>query len=159
MKKSVISLVLILTLAFVFVGCSNSVNEDVVIDIDALSNEVMDVADFKDMLVELDETTLTNIYGSLQLKDVVKFKVYNCSSNAKAEELALFEAVDEEAANRVLNSVNERIEDLKFGFEGYLPEEVKIIENAVVKKAGKYVLFAVGENYEKIGEVFNEYLK
>jgi len=71
----------------------------------------------------------------------------------------LFEAKDEASAENVLQAVKERVADLKFGFEGYLPEELKVIENAIVQKEGKYVLFAVGQNSDKINEVFKNATK
>ena len=156
MKKIILNLLVILLVITMFVGCSKK--ESVVIDIDALSNEAIKAAEFKDQLVELDDTILTNIYSSLQLSDIEKYKVYVSATSAKAEELALFEAKDETSAENILQAVNERIADLKFGFEGYLPEELKVIENAVVIKEGKYVLFAVGQNYEKINEVFKQHM-
>ena len=157
MKKRLLSLVLILAIAMTFTGCQEK--ENLVIDIDALSTEAINVAEFRDELEELDDTVLTNVYTSIQLSDIEEYKVYVNSTSAKAEELAIFKAKDETAAQNILQSVNERIEDLKFGFEGYIPEELQYIENAVVKKEGKYVLFAVGKNYEKLNEVFIKYIK
>lgn len=157
MKKSIINIAFILIIGLVLVGCEKK--DGLVIDLNALSTEVINVAEFRDELEELDDTILTNVYTSLQLSDVERYKVYVNSTSAKAEELAIFEAKDEAKAENVLQAVNERIEDLRFGFEGYLPEELNYIENAVVKKEGKYVLFAVGQNYEKINEVFLEYIK
>ncbi len=157
MKKSILNVTLILVVISMLVGCSKK--ENVVIDIDALSTEAMNAAQFKDELVELDDTILTNIYSTLQLNDVVKYKVFISATSAKAEELALFEAKDEASAENILQAVNDRVADLKFGFEGYLPEELKVIENAIVKKEGKYVLFAVGQNSEKINEVFKNSTK
>ena len=157
MKKNILCLTLVLAIIMIFSGCEKK--EALVIDIDALSTEVINVAEFRDELEELDDTVLTNIYTTIQLDDIERYKVYVNSTSAKAEELAIFEAKDEAKAENILTSVNERIEDLKFGFEGYLPEELKYIENAVVKKEGKYVMFAVGQNYEKINEVFTKYIK
>ncbi len=158
MKKSILSLTVILAIGMIFTGCQKK-ESLTVIDIDAVSTEVINVAEFRDELEELDDTVLTNIYTTIQLSDIEKYKVYVNSTSAKAEELAIFEAKDEAKAENILQAVNERIKDLKFGFEGYLPEELQIIENAVVKKEGKYVLFAVGQNYEKINEVFMKYIK
>ena len=157
MKKCIINLAFILIMVAALVGCDNK--NDVSIDIEALSNEVINVAEFRDELQELDDTTLTNIYTSLQLSDIEKYSVYVNSTSSKAEEVAIFEAKDKEKAEIILQAVKERIADLKFGFEGYIPEELKYIENAVVKTVGKYVFFAVGQNYEKINDVFLEYIK
>ncbi len=157
MKKTILGLSIILITMTILSGCSKK--EDLVIDIDAVTTEAINVAQFRDELEELDDTVLTNIYTSIQLSDIEKYKVYVNSTSAKAEELAVFKAVDEAKAENILQAVNERIEDLKFGFEGYIPEELQYIENAVVKKEGKYVMFAVGENYEKINEVFLKYIK
>ena len=137
-------------------GCNK---KETVIDIDELTNEVISAAKFRDELQELDDTVLQNIYSSIQLSDIVKYKVYVNSTSAEAEELAIFEAKNEKGAQNIYQAVKERIDDLKFGFEGYLPEELIYIENAVIKKEGRYVLFGVGQNYEKINEIFNKHIK
>ncbi len=157
MKKAVLSLMTILIIITMLTACNKK--EALVIDIDALANEVIAAAEFREPTQELDDTILANIYSSLEINDVQKYKVYVNSTSAKAEELALFEAKDEAKAEAILQSVKERIEDLKFGFEGYVPEELQYIENAVVKKEGKYVLFAVGQKYEKINDIFVKYIK
>lgn len=157
MKKAILSLMMVLIVFTMLTACNKK--EDVVIDIDALASEVMAAAEFREPTQELDDTILTNIYSSLQISDIQKYKVYVNSTSGKAEELALFEAKDEAKAEAIFQAVKERIEDLKFGFEGYVPEELQYIENAVVKKEGKYVLFAVGQKYEKINDIFVKHIK
>lgn len=157
MKKIILSLSLILILILGLTACSQK--NDVVINIDALVSEATTGAQFRETMQQLDDDTVTNIYSSLNLSDVEKYKVFVNSTGGKADELAIFEAKDNAKAEEIHKAVKERIEDLKFSFEGYVPEELQYIENAVVKKDGKYVMFAISQNYEKVNEIFVKHLK
>lgn len=161
MKKIICLLIMLVSVMLVFVGCGNNTNKSdkVVINLDDVYEKALEAADFQDQCIELDDDIINNLYSSINLEDINKYKIVVSSTSVKAEELALFEAKDEKTAENILNAVNERLDDLKFGFEDYLPKEYQIVENAVIKNSGKYVFFAVGENYEKINQVFNNYLK
>ncbi|QSX05227.1 DUF4358 domain-containing protein [Sedimentibacter sp. zth1] len=156
MKTKGIKIITLLLLSIFMVGCT--AKEDVSINVEALMNDAKEAAQFEDDLVELDKDIVNNIYTSLDLADVKEFKILTSSTSVKAEEIAIFEANDANAAQRILDSVEERLSDMKLGFEGYIPEELAIAENAIVKKEGNYVLFAVGKNYKEIDSIFNKYI-
>ena len=157
MKRIVIGLMVMLLMVFTLAGCGDKVKETF-IDIEKMSAEVLESADFRDEVMELKDDVLGNIYTSLKLEDIAKYKVYVCSTNAKAEEIALFEAKNEESAQKIYDAVKVRIEDLKYGIEDYIPEELKNVENAVLVREGKYVLLGIGENYDKIKSVFDKWI-
>ena len=157
MKKSILSIALVLILLLSLAACDQK--KDVVIDIDSLATDATAAAEFREPMQEIGDDVIVNIYLNLDLNDVEKYKVFVNSTGGKADELAIFEAKSVEKAEEIYNAVNERVADLKFAFDGYVPEELKYIDNAVVKKEGKYVLFAISQKYEEVNNVFTNHIK
>lgn len=157
MRKAILNTTLILLLILSLTACNEK--KEVVIDIEALTTEATAGAEFREAMQELNDDVIVNIYSSLNLNDVEKYKVFVNSTGGKADELAIFEAKSVEKAEEVYNAVKERVDDLKFAFDGYVPEELKYIENAVIKKEGKYVLFVISEKYENVNEIFTKHIK
>lgn len=157
MRKVILNITLILMLILSLTACNEK--KEVVIDIEALSTEATAAAGFREAMQELNDDVIVNIYSSLNLSDVEKYKVFVNSTGGKADELAIIEAKSVEKAEEVYNAVKERVADLKFAFDGYVPEELKHIDNAVIKKEGKYVLFVISEKYESVNEIFTKHIK
>ncbi len=157
MRKAILNITLILMLILSLTACNEK--KEVVLDIDALTTEVTTAAEFREEMQELNDDVIINIYSKLDLNNLEKYRVFVNSTGGKADELAIFEAKTEEKAEEIYNAVLERIADLNFAFDGYVPEELKYIDNAIVKKEGKYVLFAISEKYEAVNEVFVKHIK
>jgi uncharacterized protein YihD (DUF1040 family) len=156
-RKAILNVILILFLILSLTACNEK--KEVVIDIETLATEAAAAAEFREEMQELNDDVIVNIYSSLKLSNVEKYKVFVNSTGGKADELAIFEAKSVEQAEAVYNAVKERIDDLKFSFEGYVPEELKHIDNAVLKKEGKYVLFVISVKYENVNEIFIKHIK
>jgi len=146
--KKVISLIMVSMMALVgLVACGSSENE--VVDVNKKADEIMAVMNFEDDMISLNDEQVKYYYTSVDLNDIVSYKIYLASSSVKAEEIAVFETKDKEAAKRVMEAVNERNGDLLFGFEDYLPAEFKIAQNSYITSKGNYVFFIVGKNVEE----------
>lgn len=156
MKKAILNVAIVLILILSMTACNQ---KEVVINIDALVTDATAVAGFREQMYEIEEDVIINIYSKLEMNDLEKYRIFVNSTGGKADELALLEAKSEEKAEAVYEAVKERIADLQFAFDGYVPEELKYIENAVVKKEGKYVLFAISQNYDEVSKVFTNYIK
>lgn len=129
------------------VGCGSS--KDINMDVEKKADEILAAMDFKDDMIALNDEQLKYYYTSVDINDVNNYKVYLAASSAKAEEIAIFEAKDSDAAARLLDAVKERNEDLLFGFEDYLPEEFNITKNSYITNQGNYIIFIVGKNVEE----------
>ena len=68
------------------------------------------------------------------------------SSGATAEEIAVFEAKDDAAAERLLAAAKERVEVQKTAFEDYAPAEMTKLNNAVVERSGKIVALCIADD-------------
>ena len=49
-----------------------------------------------------------------------------------------------------------RIQEQKESFESYIPKEVKKLDNAVIKRSGKYLAVCVADGKEA-GEILSKY--
>lgn len=160
--KKIISLILVgIMMTTMLVACGNDEsqgNDDVSleVDVDKVADEILTVMNFEDDMIVFDNKKLEYYYSSIDLSDLVKYKVYYASSSAKAEEIAVFEAIDEDAASRIKAAAEERNSDLLFGFEDYEPEEYSVAENAYIAVKGKYIFYIVGKNVDQGKKIVEE---
>ncbi len=73
---------------------------------------------------------------------------------ATADELMVMKLKDQKDVQAAKDAISAHLEDQKFAFETYIPEEMPKIENAVVLTNGNYVLLAVAADTSKVEETF-----
>lgn len=128
---------LILSMA-VLTACGETKTIDVKAAADALKNNIT----YEDELNVLSAEMLLSTYTDLDTEDVAAAQVYT-SSTATAEEIAVFEAKDAAAADRIEQVMQNRIDSQKELYASYAPDEVKRLEGAVLTKKGNYVVLCV----------------
>ena len=149
MKKVLIAVVAIMVLAMSACG-----KKEVKVDVEELSQKLVDEVSFEDELTQVDDMAIENLYG---IDNAVNQRVY-VSSGATAEEIAIFEFENTEDAKTGKTAALKRIEDQKDSFEFYIPEEVKRLDNAYVKEVGNYVIVCVAEG-DDAETIIDEYIK
>ena len=137
-------------------GCSSSEAKDV--DLEALGSSVMEKISFTSQLTELTENVIGSFYA-FDSADVDDYVVYVNGTGATAEEVALFKASSAEAADRIYELAESRIEDLKFQFENYVPAEMTKLNDPVLIKDGNYVFLGLSNDNEQMKQLFNDALK
>lgn len=150
MKKylyTIIFMLIILTLS----ACGA---ENTSINIEELSADIINNVEFADEMTQINEKAVESLYN---INYAVSQQVY-ISSGATAEEVAIFKLKDENDADKALAAVKQRIENQKQDFETYIPEEIHKLENAIVKKAGQYVIVCISDG-DKADEIINSYIK
>jgi len=126
-------------------GCSG-VSAAKTADVQKVADGLISSVKFKDQMSMLKQDTAVKLYG-IDSGDVTKAAVYE-STGATAEEVAAFEAKDEQAAGRVKEKAQQRIEDQKSGFQDYQPAEMAKLKNPVLVEKGKYVILCVSDDNE-----------
>lgn len=150
MKKylySIVFMLIVLTLS----ACSAKNTE---INIQELTADLISNVEFADEMTPINEKTIESLYN---INYAVSQQVY-ISSGATAEEVAVFELKDENDASKALDAVKQRIEVQKQDFQTYIPEEIPKLENAIVKKTGRYVIVCIS-NSNEADEIINSYIK
>lgn len=154
MKKRFLSAFALLLLVGLS-GCKST--SAVTVDVAALGNALHTQVSYDDTLEILDQEIGLVLYG-IDAADVKTAAVY-ASTGGTAEEIAVFEGTDEQAAERIAQAVNKRVADLRASFADYIPTEVARIDNHVLRTQGNYVVLCIAENKEQVEKVINTYLK
>lgn len=124
------------------------------LDVEAAAKALLDGADFDDPPTELREKLLTAQYVGLDTADVVSWKVY-VSGASTADEVAVFEATDAEAAQRVKTVTEVRLAGLIEQYRDYAPDKVQKLENPLLVVEGNYVVLCVSNDNAKAQELLD----
>ena len=104
-------------------------------------------------LKEMDSQMLKRNFG-LNSADYAGVMYYASESSMSAEEVLLIRVSSDKQVQEVTDAVNERIDSRINAFEGYAPEQVKLLEDAQQSVRGRYILFAVASDAEECRAVF-----
>lgn len=143
--------------AVLLLSACSSGGEATNVDTKKLADDLLNNITYADQLAEVDAAMTQSTFGYAQ--EDVTASVHYASSGATAEEIAVFECKDAEAAGRVKESVDKHLQEYKEGFSDYLPTEVPKLEKAVIAASGNYVVYSVSDDDAKAKEIIDGYLK
>ncbi len=107
-------------------------------------------------LVDIEGEAVDVHYGIKGLYSSARVKG---SITITSDEYVILECVDEESAEKAYNLFNDyRTERIKL-FSSYASEQVPKLENALLKQAGKYVVFVVADNAEMANDIWKGYVE
>lgn len=105
------------------------------------------LAQLKEEITFADQMTDMDSEGACRFYDVDTGLVNDSSayvgSGATAESMAVFEAVDADAADSIADALQTFTDGWIDGYSDYKPEEVPKLESAVLEQKGVYVVFCV----------------
>ncbi|NLP36349.1 MAG: DUF4358 domain-containing protein [Firmicutes bacterium] len=151
-RFSVILVVLFLLLSVV--GCRQEA--EVKLEVAECAHLLSETIAFQDSLTAVSDEMATVLYR-LNEADVAAKKVY-VSTGATAEEIAVFEAVDKEAAARIKEAVLQRAAEQEAAFRDYLPAEVPKLQKPYLYVVDRYVIFCVSNHNEAVKTAVEELL-
>ncbi|MBS5932062.1 MAG: DUF4358 domain-containing protein [Clostridiales bacterium] len=143
-------IILLIMMAALLTGCGKK--EVANINPDDIANRLLKEVTYGGNMDQMNDDMIAILYD-VNAEDVSKQIVY-CSTDATADEIAVFEATSEDAVKRVEEVVKQRVTDQKASFEGYGPKEVEKLEKAIVKRVGKVVVLCVSNDSDKANEIF-----
>lgn len=153
MKKKIAFLLAVVCLLSVLTACGSSKKEIVP---QTFVSEVLNGADFTDSLDQVDEAVAVLLYG-LNEADYKSATVY-CGTAATAEEIAVFEAVDAAAADRILSAAQARVTHQIETYKSYGPAAAMALEDAVVAKNGNFVVVVVCSDSDGAAKIAGQYV-
>ena len=145
----VLAVLLLLTLF----GCS----EKKELAIDKLSEELLNGDVFAETLESVDLEILSYIYD-VSDEDYEEAVVY-CSSGSTSDELAIFKAKDAQAAKRIAEATQQRVEEQITSFKNYVPSAVPKLERAYKTTYGNYVILCVSTDSDAAEAIIAKYVK
>lgn len=142
-------IILLIMMAALLTGCGKKEVTNIMPD--DIANRLLKEVTYGGNMDQMNDDMIAILYD-VNAEDVSKQIVY-CSTDATADEIAVFEATSEDAAKRVEEVVKQRVTDQKASFEGYEPKEVEKLEKAIVKRVGKVVVLSVSNDSDKANEI------
>ena len=110
-----------------------------------------------DELTKMDERMLKKNFG-LNSADYQGVMYYASPSSVSAAEVLLIQVKNESQTDAVTDAIEKRKAQQMEDFEGYLPEEVKLLEDAQLSVRGKYIFYAVSSDASKYRNTFDKSL-
>jgi len=156
MRRSGGWLLILLVVIMAISGCSKS-GDDFTLNVKECADTLRETIAFQDTLAAISDEMIAAIYR-ISAEDVVQQQVY-VSTGATAEEIAVFEAVDADAAQRIETAVWQRVADQKASFEDYLPAELPKLTDPFILVKGKYVILCVSDHNKEVKTELNKLFK
>lgn len=144
------------TMASSAAASSAKSSQTAVVDVTKVADRLLNEIKYDDKLAEAEKESLDVIYPGLPKDKIKAMKIYVSSSGGTSEEIAAFEANDEETAKEIETKLKERVETQKTSFKNYVPEELKRLENALVIRKGNYVYLSVSGDPDKAKSIIEE---
>jgi len=123
------------------------------IDLEQLGTDLAALCD--EELYRLDEETAAVVYEGMAAEEILAW----ASSGATANEVVLFRAKDEAAADAIEEAVEIRLEDREESYADYLPEEAAKLDEAVVEQEGVYVAVCVSPDSQQAESIIDKALR
>ena len=152
MKKTVAFLLAIVCLAALLTGCGGSKKT---MEPRAFVDDVLANANFTDSLNQLSDDVVAQYYG-VDSADYTSAIAYGGTA-ATAEQIAVFEAKDSAAAERILSALQTFVAEKVEAYKSYGPAAAMSLENAPVKIIGNCVLAVVCADSDSALKVVDQY--
>ena len=102
---------------------------------------------------QADAQLLRRLYG-LNGGELAGWALWTSEDNMAVEELLLAECVSEAQGEQVREALEARRSTQIQNFEGYGPEQVRLLEDSIMEVRGVYVLFVVSEQAREVKDAF-----
>ena len=110
-----------------------------------------------DQMEEGADRYLKKIYG-LNASDYEDVLIYVPTTNMSAQEMLLIKLSSRDQSEAVEAAIRARIDSQYNIYEGYAPEQVDMLDRAIVDPQGNYILYISCDDPIKIDEVFRNSL-
>lgn len=152
MKKTVAFLLAIVYLAALLTGCGGTKKT---MEPRAFVDDVLANANFTDSLNQLSDDVVAQYYG-VDSADYTSAIAYGGTA-ATAEQIAVFEAKDSAAAERILSALQTFVAEKVEAYKSYGPAAAMSLENAPVKIIGNCVVAVVCADSDSALKVVDQY--
>lgn len=152
MKKTISLLLALCCLFAVLTGCGGSKKT---MEPRAFVDDVLANANFTDSLNQLSDDVVAQYYG-VDSADYTTAIAYGGTA-ATAEQIAVFEAKDSAAAERILSALQTFVAEKVEAYKSYGPAAAMSLENAPVKIIGNCVVAVVCADSDSAVKVVDQY--
>lgn len=107
-----------------------------------------------EMLTRMDDRMLKRNFG-LNSADYDGVMYYASTSSMSVEEVLLIRVDSRDQIQQISDAIDERIDARMDAFEGYAPDQVRLLEDAQQSVRGRYVFFAVSSRATEYRNAFD----
>ncbi|PAB61090.1 DUF4358 domain-containing protein [Anaeromicrobium sediminis] len=160
MMKKILSLLVVFITLFSFVGCSEKVPniamKDIMTNIENESQIVSGLTELDLKKADLNDYE-KQIIESLDLntddieEGIMKFPMINL----QADSVILLKAKDSSKLPELKVSLEKYVENQIKAFENYLPQNLDVVKNHILKEKGNYIILIVSHEADKIELAFD----
>lgn len=127
------------------------------IDLGALKAKILSDLSVTDS-VDVATDMLLDLYG-IEAADVADSASYMTMDGVFPDEVIMIKAKNDDAAKRVAEKLQQRLEAVKTQSESYDPENYALAQKCSVQTSGVYVTLFLSPNYARMTELFNQAAK
>ncbi len=109
-------------------------------------------------LSEADNRMVKRLYG-LNANDYENVVLYVSDSNMKVEELLIVKLTDTAQSETVETAIDTRLNKQLESFEGYGPEQCKLLKDHILDVKGNYILYVVDKKAKAADKAFQKSLQ
>lgn len=117
-----------------------------------VADKLHDEVEYVDQLNELSSDMIEKLYG-ISADKYTSGKVYVGSGGSTAEEIACFDAADENAAEEIKTACESRVASQITQFENYVPAELDKLNDPVIVVKGSSVYMCISNDNAKAKEI------
>ena len=147
---------LLLVFLIVFVASLLSTGKTSKAKIDTVASKVTKAADMEKLTLA-DNRMLKRFYG-LNANDYADVVLYAAGSNMEVEEILIVKLKDVNQGEAVEAAIQARLDSQISVFEGYGPEQCKMLESSIIDVQGNYVLYVVNAKAKAVDKAFQKSL-
>ena len=152
-KNLVIKIIFIVVLVgFLFAVYQRADSKD--IPVSAIDKQLRSKTNIEKM--ELCGTRDVAQFIGIQPESEDSYIYYKSREALGVEEILIIKSENADFLSDVVEAVEKRVDSQMKAYEGYGPEQVKMLDNAIIIKKGLYVFYSVGDDSEKYMEVFKD---
>lgn len=155
MKKLMPLFFVLLLMPALFAGCGSE--KAIEFDPAQAAQALIESDAFSDLLSPITTKIAASLYG-VDEASIVTCSVY-CSTGATAEEIAIFQCVDEAGAQALEAAARTRLDNQAAVYESYGPESVPKIAHADVRVNGVYAACVVSNDHDAAAAILDQYMK
>lgn len=152
--KKILAFLMLAAMLLTLTACGGSQPKTVNVNL----TEIMTRFELGSEMMSLTADDMLSMYG-IAAEDCKQFAASINTTGIKCDEIVLVEAVDDDAAARVMTALNNRYQAKLNETENYLPDEFAIIKTCSVTVSGNLVSMIVAPNAADLTKIYNDSLK
>lgn len=94
---------------------------------------------------------LRKLYG-ISTKEIEEFALYIPKTNMEANEILILKVKNQDDIDEIKENIEKRIEKQSDSFRSYAPTQYELLENNILDVKGKYIIYIVSKDVDKISK-------